>query len=113
VRYLGGIFDKKIAWGLHAGMMEAKALRIFIIIYSLFRSERLSANIKLKLYKVLTSAFNAWEFSADIYYFKLHRLQNKAGLCGSVVGRGTIIQAGRSRVRFAMSLDFQLTYYSV
>jgi hypothetical protein len=46
-KYLGVIFDKKITWRLHIEMIEAKAFRTFIIIYSLFKSERLSANIKL------------------------------------------------------------------
>jgi hypothetical protein len=34
-------------------MIEAKAFRTFIKIYSLFKSERLSINIKLTLHKAL------------------------------------------------------------
>jgi hypothetical protein len=34
-------------------MIEAKAFRTFIRIYSLFKSERLNANIKLTLHKAL------------------------------------------------------------
>jgi hypothetical protein len=34
-------------------MTEAKTFRIFIRIYSLFKSERLNANIKLTLYQAL------------------------------------------------------------
>jgi hypothetical protein len=45
VKYLGVILDKRITWRLHTGMTEAKAFRTFIRIYSLFESERLSANI--------------------------------------------------------------------
>jgi hypothetical protein len=53
-------------------MTEAKAFRTFIRISSLFKSERLSANIKLTLHEALirssvkTYACNAWEFAADV-----------------------------------------------
>jgi hypothetical protein len=40
-------------WRLHIEMIEAKAFRTFIRIYSLIKSERLSANIKLTLHKAL------------------------------------------------------------
>jgi hypothetical protein len=53
VKYIVVIFDKRITWRLHLEMIEAKAFRIFIIIYSLLRYERLSANIKLILHKAL------------------------------------------------------------
>jgi hypothetical protein len=63
-------------------MFEAKAFRIFIRIYSLLKSERLSINIKLTLHKalirsVMTSACLAWELAADIYFLKLQRMQKK------------------------------------
>jgi hypothetical protein len=47
VKYLGVIFDRKITWRLHIEMIEGKAFRTFIRVYSLIKSERLSANIKL------------------------------------------------------------------
>jgi hypothetical protein len=52
-------------------MIEAKAFRTFIRLYSLFKSERLNANIKLTLHKalirsVMTYACPAWEFAADL-----------------------------------------------
>jgi hypothetical protein len=53
VKYLGVIIDKKITWRLHIEMTEAKAFRTYIRIYSLFKNERLSANIKLILHKTL------------------------------------------------------------
>jgi hypothetical protein len=53
IRHRGYIFDKKITWGLHIETIEAKAFRTFIRVYSLFKSERLSANIKLTLHKAL------------------------------------------------------------
>jgi hypothetical protein len=63
-------------------MIEAKTFRKFITIYSLFKSEHLSANIKLTplkalLRSVMSYACPAWELAADTYIFKLQRLQNK------------------------------------
>jgi hypothetical protein len=54
VQHRGVIFDKSITRRLHTEMTEAKTFRTFIRIYSLFKSERLSANIKLILHKTLT-----------------------------------------------------------
>jgi hypothetical protein len=53
-------------------MIEAKAFRTYIRIYSLFKNERLSFNIKLTLHKavirwVMTYACPALELVADIY----------------------------------------------
>jgi hypothetical protein len=48
-KYLRAIFGKR----LHIEMIEAKTFRTFIRIYSLFQSERLSANNKLTLHKAL------------------------------------------------------------
>jgi hypothetical protein len=64
-KFLGVIFDKKITWRLQIVVIEAKAIRTFIIIYSLFKCERLSTNIKLTLHKafirlVITYASPAW-----------------------------------------------------
>jgi hypothetical protein len=82
IKYFGVIFDRKITWRLHIEAIEAKAFRTFIRVYSLFKSERLNANIKLTLHKVLirsvmTYAYPAWEFAADTYLLKLQRLQNR------------------------------------
>jgi hypothetical protein len=82
VKYLDVLFDKRMTWRLHTQMIEAKAFRTFIRIYSLFKSERLSANIKLTLHKalirsVMTYACSAWEFAAECHLLKLERLQNK------------------------------------
>jgi hypothetical protein len=81
VKYFGIIFDKRITWRLHIEMIEAKAFGRFIRIYSLLKSERLSANIKLTLHKammrpVVTYACPAWELVADTYLLKLQRIQN-------------------------------------
>jgi hypothetical protein len=66
-------------------MIEAKASRTFTRIYFLFKSERLSANIKLTFHKaligsVMTYACPAWELAAEVYNVKLQRLKNKV-LC--------------------------------
>jgi hypothetical protein len=53
VKYLGVNFDKRITWRLHIEMIEAKAFRAFIRVYSLFKSECLSTNVKLTLYKAM------------------------------------------------------------
>jgi hypothetical protein len=85
VKYLGVLFDKGMTWRLHIQMIEAKAFRAFIRIYSLFKSERLSANIKLTLHKALirsvkTYACPTWEFAAECHLLKFQILQNKV-LC--------------------------------
>jgi hypothetical protein len=81
VKYLGVIFDKRMTWSLHIEMIVAKVFMTFIRMYSLFKSERLSANIKLTLHKalirsVMTYACPAWEFAAETHLLKLQRLQN-------------------------------------
>jgi hypothetical protein len=63
-------------------MIEAKAIRTFIRVYSLFESELLSPNIKLTLYKaliisIMTYASPAWQFAADTHQMRSQRLQNK------------------------------------
>jgi hypothetical protein len=82
VKYLGVIFDKKITWRPHIEIIEAKAFRTYISVYSLFKSEPLSVNIKLTFHKalisfVMTYVCPAWEFAADTHLIKLQRLQNK------------------------------------
>jgi hypothetical protein len=81
VKYLGVIFEKRIR-RLTTEIIETKAFRTFIRIYSLFKSERLSANIEPTLHKalvrsVMTYACPAWELAADTYLLKLQLLQNK------------------------------------
>jgi hypothetical protein len=72
VKYLRVIFDKRMTWRLHIEMIKVKAFRTFIKIYSLLKSERLSANIKLTLHKalirsVMTYACPAWEFPPEYH----------------------------------------------
>jgi len=59
--------------------IAAKAFRTFISIYPLLKSERLSVNTELTLYKalirsIMTYVCPAWEFAADSYLWKLQRL---------------------------------------
>jgi hypothetical protein len=82
VKYLVVIFDKRMTSRFHIEKMEAKAFRTFIRLYSLFKNERLSANIKLILHKalsisVMTYACPAWKFAAENHLLELHRLQYK------------------------------------
>jgi hypothetical protein len=61
---------------------ETKAYKIFIKLYSLFKSERSSTNIKSKLHKhlirsAMTHACPAWEFAAEAHILKLQSLQNR------------------------------------
>jgi len=72
VKYLGVILDRKITWRCDAETIVTEALRTFIKIYSLLKSERLSAKKKLALYKALirskmTYTCPAWEFAAASY----------------------------------------------
>jgi hypothetical protein len=68
-----------MTWKFHIEMIEVKAFITFIRVYSLFKSERLSANIKLTLHKalirsIMTYACPAWEFAVDNHLLKLQRL---------------------------------------
>jgi hypothetical protein len=79
VKYLCVIFNNRITWRFHIEMIEAKSLRIFIRVCSPFKSERLSANIKLTLNKalirlVITYSCPTWEFVADTQLLKLQLL---------------------------------------
>jgi hypothetical protein len=82
VKWFSVIIDMKITWRLLIQMIEAKAFRTFIGVCSLFKSERLSANIKLTLHKALlrsemSYACPAWEFATDTHPLKLQSLQNE------------------------------------
>jgi hypothetical protein len=62
-------------------MIETEAFRTFVRIYSLLKSERLRANIKLTLHKALISsvimyACPAWELAADTYLLTVQRWQS-------------------------------------
>jgi hypothetical protein len=63
-------------------MTDVKAFKTFTRISSPFRSERLTANIKLTLHKalirsVMNNVYPAWELEGDVYLLKLLRLQRK------------------------------------
>jgi hypothetical protein len=82
VKYQGVIFFKRNTLRLHIETIGGKTFRTFIRIYSLFKSELLSANVKLILRKALitsamTYACPAWELAADTCLLKLQCLQNK------------------------------------
>jgi hypothetical protein len=64
VKYLCVIYDERITWRFHIEMIEAKAFRTIIAVYSLFKSERLSPNIKLILHKTLVRSVMIYAFPA-------------------------------------------------
>jgi hypothetical protein len=75
-----------IYWTLSIAMFLYKtqtlSIREFIRTYSLFKSEHLSTNIKLILYKalirsIMTNASPTWKFAANTHLLKLQSLQNK------------------------------------
>jgi hypothetical protein len=70
VKYLCAIFDSRVTWRQHIDYIVTKALQTLIRIYSVLRSERLSAKSELTLYKALitskmTYACPTWESAAD------------------------------------------------
>jgi hypothetical protein len=88
-------------------MMEAKAFRTFIRIYSLLKSERLSSNIKLTIHKafimsIVTYNCSTWEFAADNYLLKLQHLQNKVVRTTGNFPRHTPVRV--------LHMDFKLLY---
>jgi hypothetical protein len=71
-----------VTWRLHTERAVAKALHTYVRAYSLFRSGRLSTNIKLTLYKplirsVMIYACPTWEYVVGPHLLKLQRLQNR------------------------------------
>jgi hypothetical protein len=53
VMYLGVTFNRRMTWRHHTERTVAKALHTYVRTYSLFKSWRLSTNVKLMLYKAL------------------------------------------------------------
>lgn len=61
---------------------EVKSFRTFVRVYFLFRSDRLSCDVKIAVRNALigymmTYACPAWEFTADIEVLNLQHLRNK------------------------------------
>jgi hypothetical protein len=59
VKYLGVLFDKKVTWKFNIEVVVTKAFRTFIIVYTLFKNERLRTNIKLTLHEALIISFSS------------------------------------------------------
>jgi hypothetical protein len=71
-----------MTWRLHIDRIVAKVWHTYLRTYSLFKSEHLSTDIKLPLYKILirsimTYACPTWEYAADTNLLKLQCLQNR------------------------------------
>jgi hypothetical protein len=75
VTYLGVTFDRITTWRHHIERTVARALHTYVWTYSLFKSKRLSANIKLTLYKALIRS--VMTHAAGAHLLKLQRLQNR------------------------------------
>jgi hypothetical protein len=76
-----------MTWRLHIERTTAKALGTYIRTYSLFKSKRLSANVKLILYRaliisIMTHACSTWDFAADTHLLKLQHQQNRVRAVG-------------------------------
>jgi hypothetical protein len=78
---------------MHREIIAIKASRISIRVYSLFKSKRLSADIKLTLYKALIRSIMTYSWHAypcaEAYPSKLQRLQNKVLLTTGNFPRST------------------------
>jgi hypothetical protein len=90
---------------------RAKAFRTFITIYSPFKSERLSTNMKLTLHKalirsIMTYTCPAWEFAADNYLLKSQRLQNKVLLTIGNLPRRTHVRDLHMAFKLPYMYDF-------
>jgi hypothetical protein len=75
-------FNRRVTWRLHIEKPAAKALGTYIRTYYIFKSEHLSAHIKLIVFRalirlIMTYACPTWEFAADTHLMKLQRLQNR------------------------------------
>jgi hypothetical protein len=78
VKYLGVIFDKRITWRQHIKMIEIKAFRTFITIYSLFTARKadVAAICELIFYKMwelqhLTTLWASTACYRDTFYILL------------------------------------------
>jgi hypothetical protein len=83
VTYLGVTFDRWMTLKRHIERIVAKALRTYGRSNSVFRSGRLSTDVKLTLYKavirsIMTYAYPTLEYAAGAHLLKLQRLQNRA-----------------------------------
>jgi hypothetical protein len=92
-------------------MIEAKAFRTFIRIYSLFKSERLRANFKLTIQKApikseMTYACLALDFVADTHLMKWQRFQNRVFRTTGNFPRGTPVR----ELHMALSISYIYNY---
>jgi hypothetical protein len=76
VKYLGVIFDKKIAWRMQIQSVAIKVFRTLITLHSLFKSERLNTNTKFNLYKfpvVISDKKITWKMHIQPVAIKVFR----------------------------------------
>jgi hypothetical protein len=73
---LGVIFDRRMPWRYIFERTAVKAVGTYMRTYSLFKSERLSINIKIIFYKVvirsiMVYACPSWDSAAGAHLLKL------------------------------------------
>jgi hypothetical protein len=108
VKYLRITFDRRMTCRTHIDLIVTKALRTFLKIYSLLKSEKLSIRTKMTLHKALISskltyAWPTWESAADKQLLKLRRLQTKYSvyLVAYRGARRPVTCIGRSKFRMS------------
>ncbi|KAL1138740.1 hypothetical protein AAG570_008802 [Ranatra chinensis] len=82
IKYLGLTIDKKLTWKEHLKTVNKKALTKLGRNYSLLRSDELSQQLKLLIYKLvirptMTYACPVWHTAAKTHTQKLQTTQNK------------------------------------
>jgi hypothetical protein len=79
VKYPDVILDRRMTWRLHIERTKAKALNMYIRMYSVFKIGSLNINIKLTVYSalirpIMVNACTTWEYGADSQPVKLQCL---------------------------------------
>jgi hypothetical protein len=107
----GVIFDRRMTWRLHIEGTVSMALGTYRRSCSLFKSERLSTNIKLTLHKalirsVLTYACPTCAYAADAHLLKLQRLQNRVLRAIGNADRRTLVRELRVAFKIHYIYDY-------
>jgi hypothetical protein len=111
VKYLGVTFDRRMTWRLHIEKTAAKALGMYIMTYSIFKSKYLNANIKLIMYRalirsIMTYTCPTWEFASDTHLKELQRPQNSVLRAIGNLGRHTPVRHLHLAFQFPYVFDY-------
>jgi hypothetical protein len=96
---------------LHIEKTAAKDLCTYLRAYSLFKSEHLSTNIKLTLYKalirsVMSYVYPTWEYAAEAHRLKLQRLQNRVLRATEKIDRRTVVREMQAAFKIPYVYDY-------